>query len=117
MAWPARGGGTEFGEDGEASAYYFMHHRFEHIELRIAEQAQDGAVYVVATVSGDIDGLGIDSLHAEAWLPFDGITVALSDACSPADAWSRLAELTDTTGLSAASVLQPGVHRFVAAST
>lgn len=69
--------GTAFGEDGEASVYFFMHHRFEHIELRIAEQAQDGAVYVAATVSGDIDGLGIDSLHASAWLPFDGITVAL----------------------------------------
>ncbi len=58
----------------------------------------------MATVSGDIDRLGIDPVRADGWLTFTGILVSLHDVVSPDVALARLGQFTDTTGLA----LDPG---------
>jgi hypothetical protein len=105
---------TEFGDGGEASVYFFAHHRYASIELDLLAQ-RDVAVSASATVTGDIDGLGIDSITAEVCLRFAGITVALGDARSADVALSRLRDFTDTAGLSPKPVREHNSFRFVAA--
>ncbi|MEH0841258.1 hypothetical protein V6U81_02535 [Micromonospora sp. CPCC 205711] len=87
-----------FGEPAEATVYYYMHHRFETIDLQLIDQ-RDRSLRAVAAVSGDIDGLGIDPVRVDAWLTFTGILVSLHDATSPDMALARLRQFTDTTGL------------------
>jgi hypothetical protein len=49
--------GSSFGDPIEASVYFFEHHRFDAAEVEVT--AQDGdRLYVMASVRGDIDGLG-----------------------------------------------------------
>lgn len=60
-----------FGDCGEASVYFFSHHRYDCIDLEITDQREGGAGHVQAAVSGDIDRLGREEIHAEAWLRFE----------------------------------------------
>jgi len=105
--------GTEFGDRGEASVYFFAHHRYANIELDLMSQ-RNVAVNARATVAGDTDGLGIESITAEAWLRFAGIRVALSDVRSADVALSRLQDFTDTVGLSPTPIREHSSFRFVA---
>jgi hypothetical protein len=52
---------------GEASIYFFTHHRYDCIELDLLAQ-RDLMVHAQTSVSGDIDHLGIGSLTADGWL-------------------------------------------------
>lgn len=90
-----------FAEPAESSVYHDgVHHRYERVELRVAEQ--DGErIRVAVTVGGDIDRLGPATITAEAWLTFTGISVQLSGAGTAETALARLAEFTDTDGLAA----------------
>lgn len=101
-SWTAMAGqsasGT-FGEPLEASVYFFTHHRFDQASIRIIEQ-RGSVIRVSATLSGDLDGLGLDPIVVEGDLQFDGIRVALSDGAATIDqARSRLQDFTDPTGL------------------
>jgi hypothetical protein len=86
-------------EPAEASIYFFQHHRYDIIDLEIVEQ-RDLSIHVLATLSGDVDGLGLNPVTTDAWLRFTGIVVSLSDATSAELALARLADFTDTEGLS-----------------
>lgn len=99
---------SRFAEPGEASVYYFAHHRYEAIHLQILEQ-RDLAIHVRANVSGDLDSLGVESVAADAWLQFAGITVSLSDTVTADAALARLSEFSDITGLAPAAV-PGGIH-------
>ena len=101
-SWRRMGGlhltSAAFAEPAEASVYHYIHHRFETVDLRLSEQ--DGpSLRAVATLSGDVDRLGVDPVHADATLTFDGLLVALPGVTAPDEALARLAEFTDTTGL------------------
>ncbi|TDX08246.1 hypothetical protein [Kribbella sp. VKM Ac-2566] len=87
-----------FAEPAEASIYFYLHHRFDAIELNLVEQ-RGTLLHAAAEVSGDIDGLGMEVVRAERWLTFAGLLVSLSDATSPDTALTRLNEFTDATGL------------------
>ncbi|MFC6021337.1 hypothetical protein ACFP2T_34830 [Plantactinospora solaniradicis] len=67
-----------------------------------------------ATVSGDIDHLGIDPVHADACLTFTGILVSLHDVSSPDVALARLGQFTDTDGLALDSGGSDAALRFTA---
>ncbi|MEH0825659.1 MULTISPECIES: hypothetical protein [unclassified Micromonospora] len=102
-------GSSQFAEPGEASVYYFAHHRYDAIDLQILEQ-RDLAIHVRANVSGDLDGLGVEPVVADAWLRFAGITVSLSDTVTADAALARLSEFCDITGLAQAA--DPGGIHF-----
>jgi hypothetical protein len=101
-SWQAMSGRTartaHFAEPGEASVYYFQHHRYDAIDLQVIEQ-QGPNIHVLATVSGDLDGLGLASVTADHWLRFTGINVSLSDTTSAETALARLQDFTDASGL------------------
>jgi hypothetical protein len=105
-----------FGDRGEASVYFFAHHRYASIGLELSAQ-HDVLVNAKATVTGDIDGLGIESISAKAWLRFTGITVALSDARSGDVALARLGDFTDIAGLSMTPIQRQNRFCFAAATT
>ncbi len=88
----------------EATMYYFQHHAYEAASLQVLEQ-RETEIHVTATVSDDLDGLGIDPLAVSRWLSFGGIRVSLSSVESAAEASARLSEFIDITGLSCS----PGV--------
>jgi hypothetical protein len=100
--WRSLGGhrltSTGFMGLAEANVHHYLHHRFESIDIDLAEQ-RGQLLRAVVIVSGDVDDLGIDPLHADAWLAFAGITVSLPDLTSSDHALARLAEFTDTSGL------------------
>jgi hypothetical protein len=102
---------TRFGKPAEASIYYYLHHRFNAVTLDLVEQ-RSRSLRAVATVSGDIDRLGIDPVHADAWLTFTGILVSLHDVTSPDIALSRLSQFTDTDGLALDTVGSDAGLRF-----
>jgi hypothetical protein len=91
-----------FAEPIECSAYFFQHHRYDSVRLRVLEQ-EEGRLRVAAEAHGDVDGMGIPSWSVEQWLDFDGIYVQLSDAPTLEAAAARLAEHTDSAGLVGAS--------------
>jgi hypothetical protein len=107
---------AQFAEPGEASVYCFAHHRYDAIDLRVLEQ-HGPRIRVRATVSGDLDGLGAESLVIEAWLRFTGIIVSLRGVDRADEALARLRDFTDATGLT--QVPDPGgIHfRFAPADT
>ena len=87
-----------FAEPAESSVYYYGHHRYDRVELRVSEQ--DGRrVRVEITVSGDRDRLGPESITVAAWLDFAGISVQLGDTPSAEAALERLAGFTEIDGL------------------
>ena len=88
-----------FAEPVETSIYFFAHHRYDEAHLEVlAQRGPD--LEVEATVKGDVDGLGLETVDVRAALAFEGIRVHLSDTpASPAEAASRLAEFTDISGL------------------
>ena len=104
---------SKFADPAEASVYTFMHHRFDVVNLTIAEQ-EGPRVSVQATVSGDIDGLGVPSITVEAWLEFAGIYVQPHERPSTCGAAVDLLRChTDVVGLTAYDlghnyVLKPG---------
>ncbi|GAA1405597.1 hypothetical protein ACFQZ4_15690 [Catellatospora coxensis] len=83
----------------EASVYFFQHHSYDNAELQVVEQ-RGTQVHVTTTVSGDLDGLGVDPIGAERWLSFSGIRVSVSSVRSVAEASTRLGEFIDVAGLS-----------------
>jgi hypothetical protein len=90
---------TSFGQPIEASVYFFDHHRFDgtHVEIVEQDQARSRAR---ASLSGDIDSLGLDSLAVEAWLDFSGIYVQPQVRPSSVDAArALLGRFTDPAGL------------------
>lgn len=94
-----RAASPRFAHPIEASVYFFEHHRYDTTKLLVVEQ-RDRSVHIVAEVRGDLDGLGIEAVPVDAWLLFDGITVALSDTPTSVDAArTALEAFTDTTGL------------------
>lgn len=82
----------------EGSVYYFTHHRFHRTDLEVAEQRGE-TIHARAMLSGDLDGLGLPTVPADAWLGFSGITVQLGDIGTPEAALARLRDFTDPTGL------------------
>jgi hypothetical protein len=92
----------QFAEPAEASVYFFQHHRYERIDLQVLDQ-HDTTLHVTATLSGDLDGLGIDTLTTTGWLTFAGITVQLGTVTSPQDALARLQDFTEVAGLAVAA--------------
>ncbi|MFC7548010.1 hypothetical protein [Plantactinospora sp. GCM10030261] len=104
---------AHFGEPAEASIYYYLHHRFDSLDLDLVEQ-RGRLLRAVATVSGDIDHLGIDPVRADAWLTFTGILVSLHDAVSPDAALARLGQFTDTNGLALEPDGSDAALRFIA---
>lgn len=90
-----------FGEPIEASVYFFEHYRYDHVELSLLSQ-DAGRIQVRAVVSGDIDGLGIPELAAEASLDFEGIIVQLAEEPLSVNAAAiELARFTSVEGLTA----------------
>ncbi|WP_250003574.1 hypothetical protein [Actinoplanes sp. M2I2] len=87
-----------FAEPAEASVRFRGHHRYDRVVARVAEQRGE-RIRVVATVSGDIDGLGPDEIVVDSWLGFEGITVQLRGVSTAAAAVERLAGFTATAGL------------------
>ena len=66
--------GSTFADPIETSVYFFEHHRFDRVDLEVAEQDHD-VLWVEAVASGDMDGLGLDRISASAILRFVGISV------------------------------------------
>jgi hypothetical protein len=96
-----------FAEPAESHVYVRGRHRYDRVQLRVAEQ--DGTrIRVDVTVTGDLDGLGPESIAVDAWLDFAGIRVQLGDAPSAEAALERLAAFTDVAGL-AVDADRPGM--------
>jgi hypothetical protein len=102
-----------FGDPVEASVYYYLHHRFDTVALDLIEQ-RGHALRAVTTVSGDLDGLGVDPVRVDAWLSFTGIFVSLPDATTPEAALARLGEFTDASRLAFDAGDTGAALRFVA---
>jgi hypothetical protein len=100
-----------FADTTEASVYFFEHHRYESVDLHILDQ-RDLGIQVAAQVSGDLDGLGIDSVAVDGWLTFTGIHVSLSTARSAEEAKTRLQDFTDATGLFPSPGVAAGIFLF-----
>ena len=103
--------GRGFAEPVEASVYFFEHHRYDTVELRILEQ-RGTLLHVAVRLSGDLDGLGVDVLDADAWLTFTGITVSLSEARSAPVASTRLQEFCGIGGLVCSAGVTDGRFLF-----
>ena len=99
------------GEPAESSVYFFEHHQYDLIDLEILEQ-RDRDIHVRATLTGDLDGLGIDPITADAWLRFDGIRVSVSDVGTAASALVRLEAFTDIEGLASPAVAIHSAFHF-----
>jgi hypothetical protein len=101
-SWSAMAGhtaaGASFQEPIECSAYFFEHHRYNAVRLRILEQA-GSRLLVAVEVHGDLDGLGVPSWRLEEWLDFEGIHVQLDGVSTLETAAQRLAGFTDASGL------------------
>lgn len=106
---------ASFAEPAEASVYHYVHHRFDAVDLHLTEQ-HDLTLRAVATVAGDIDGLGVDPVRADAWLTFTGILVQLPGVHDPEAALARLAEFTDTSRLTHDPTSPTAALRFAARS-
>ncbi|MGH3728731.1 MAG: hypothetical protein ACRDTU_08245 [Micromonosporaceae bacterium] len=103
-------------EPAESSVYFFQHHQYDLIDLEIFGQ-RDLWTHARATLSGDLDGLGMDSVVADAWLRFDGIRVYLSDITSAESALARLQDFTVTDGLSYTPTPNSPSFRFAPADS
>jgi hypothetical protein len=101
----------QFANPAETSVYFFEHHRYNTVDLQILDQ-RDLAIHVAAKVSGDLDGLGIDSVAIDGWLTFTGIHVSLSTARSAAEATKQLQDFSDAAGLSCSPGPTAGVFLF-----
>ncbi|MBU2665481.1 hypothetical protein KOI35_18395 [Actinoplanes bogorensis] len=89
---------SSFAEPVEASVRFQGHFRYDVVALRVA--GQDGSrVRVVATLSGDLDGLGPAEFTVEAWLAFQGFSVQLREVSSAEAARARLGGFVDVAGL------------------
>jgi hypothetical protein len=98
------------GEPAESSVYFFQHHQYDLIDLDILEQ-RDRDIHVRATLTGDLNHLGIDPITADAWLRFDGIRVSVSDVSTAESALARLEAFTDIEGLaSPAAAIHSAFH-------
>ncbi|MEV0687701.1 hypothetical protein AB0I35_27940 [Nocardia sp. NPDC050378] len=91
---------STFGEPVQASVYYYEHHCFDEVYLKVLEQTED-KIRVRVAVFGDIDQLGIPTLTAETWLSFSGIFVqneprprSLPEAAAALNAWTSIEGLT-----------------------
>jgi hypothetical protein len=83
-----------FAEPVESSVYFFEHYRFDQVAVQPLDQ-RGRRLHVAIDVAGDIDGLGLDGVTADAWLEFGGFTIALQDRPTTCDeAIARLAAFT-----------------------
>lgn len=90
---------SSFADPIEASAYFFDHHRFNAASVEVSEQ-DEGRLYVKASASGDLDGLGLDWLAVEGWLEFGGVIVQPETKPNTVDAArALLAQFSSPTGL------------------
>ena len=87
-----------FADPVEASVYFFEHYRFDSVELQLQQQ-RGAQLRANATLRGDIDGLGMDEVHVDDWLRFDGIIVSMNGVTSAPVAGSQLANFTDVSRL------------------
>ncbi|MEU7873798.1 hypothetical protein [Dactylosporangium sp. NPDC049140] len=99
------------GEPAESSVYFFQHHQYDLIDLKILEQ-RDRDIHVRATLTGDLDRLGIDPVSADAWLCFNGIRVSVSDVSTAESAIARLEGFTDIEGLALRAVAIRSAFHF-----
>jgi hypothetical protein len=101
-AWSAMAGHSAasevFAEPIECSAYFFAHHRYDAVQVRVLEQ-RGSKLRVAVKAHGDVDGLGIPKWTVDEWLDFDGIYVQLSDTNTVEEATARLATHSDISGL------------------
>ena len=98
----------QFAEPAEASVYFFEHHRYNAVDLRILDQ-RGAAILVTAVISGDLDELGMESLAVTSWLTFAGITVQLSAGPSVEESVLRLRDFTDVSALTSVGGTPLGV--------
>ncbi len=102
-----------FGAPAEASVYYYLHHRFDKVDLHLIER-RGQSLHASVTASGDLDSLGVNPVHADAWLTFTGILVSLHEATSPEAAFARLGKFTDTSDLAYSPGSGDATLRFIA---
>ena len=99
-----------YGSPTEASLHVLAHHRFESVTIAVGDQRGD-RLHVRADVAGDLDGLGLPALRAEAWLDFEALVVSLRERPPSVDAArSLLAAFTTVDGLTGNE--ERGVYRF-----
>ncbi|MEU2615302.1 hypothetical protein ABZ570_27540 [Micromonospora sp. NPDC007271] len=103
-------------EPAECSVYFFQHHQYDLIDLAIVEQ-RDLRIHAHASLTGDLDSLGIDPVTADAWLRFTGIRVYLEAATAADSALARLQGFTDITGLSYSPTPNSPSFRFAPADS
>lgn len=91
--------GSTFADPIETSVYFFEHHRFDRVDLHVAEQDHD-VLRVEAVAGGDIDGLGLDRISAGAILRFEGISVQTEAVRTDTQAATHLlSRITTVEGL------------------
>jgi hypothetical protein len=95
---PRRTACGTFAEPIESSVYFFMHHRFDTVELELVEQ-RGSRLRAAALLRGDLDELGIEELQLESWLEFTGIATALTRPLAEEETAALLGSFTDTSGL------------------
>lgn len=77
---------ARFGEPTEASICHYLHHRFDSLDLDLVEQ-RGHLLRAVATVSGDIDRLGVDPVRADAWLRSPAYSSRSATRSHPMSPW------------------------------
>ncbi len=87
-----------FAEPIECSAYFFEHHGYDAVQVRVLEQ-QGSRLRVAVEARGDVDGLGVPNWTVDQWLDFEGMYVQLSDIDTAEEAAARLAEFADISAL------------------
>lgn len=95
---PRRVACSTFAEPIESSVYFFLHHRFDAVELELVQQRRS-LLRVAAVLSGDLDGLGSEEVRLDAWLEFTGIATALTRPLSQDETSVLLSGFTDPSGL------------------
>jgi hypothetical protein len=94
---PRQVASPRFAEPVEASVYFFEHYRFDSSSCSC--YSSGAQLRASATLRGDIHGLGMDEVHVDDWLRFDGIIVSLNGVTSAQAARAQLGSFTDVKGL------------------
>jgi hypothetical protein len=90
---------SRFSEPIEPSVYFFEHHCYDAVQMRVESQ-RGRDVVVSVQLRGDVDGLGLDQIEVHGELTFTGISVVLEKPPrSVATAKRKLRHFTDVEGL------------------